>query len=81
MIIREFKTEPVLINLAKRYKDWHTPGRPDSRKTRIGEPGSGREFLEFQRQTLPNAVHQSKRTSPHRHLRHERPGGQRDRSR
>jgi hypothetical protein len=62
MIIREFKTEPVLINLAKRYKDWHTPGRPDSRKTRIGEPGSGREFLEFHRSLLDeffawNATH------------------------
>src|SRR5256885_8317548 len=52
MIIREFKTESVLTKLAKRYKDWHTPGHAGSRKKPIGQPGSGREFLQFHRSLL-----------------------------
>jgi hypothetical protein len=62
MIIPEFKTEAVLRDIAKRYEDWHTPGGTGSRKNPIGQPGSGREFLQFHRSLLDdffawNAVH------------------------
>jgi hypothetical protein len=64
MIIRQFETDPVLKNILRRYRDWHTPGRPGSRKNPMGSPGSGREFLQFHRSLLDeffawNAVHRA----------------------
>ena len=62
MIISQFRTDAVLKNILKRYEEWHTPRSAGSRKIPMGQPGSGREFLQFHRSLLDeffawNAVH------------------------
>jgi len=65
MIISQFSSDPLLINIGKRYRAWHTLNGSDgfpSRQIPMGRPGSGREFLQFHRSLLDeffawNAVH------------------------
>jgi hypothetical protein len=65
MIISQFSSDPLLINIGKRYRAWHTINGSDgfpSRQIPMGRPGSGREFLQFHRSLLDeffawNTVH------------------------
>src|SRR6266516_1345934 len=70
MIISQFRTDPVLINIGKRYRAWHTLNGADgfpSRQIPMGKAGSGREFFQFHRTIMDeffawNAVHHAVET-------------------
>src|SRR5262245_4049397 len=40
------------------HTTWHmgTPGTPGARKQRMGDPGSGLDFLQFHREFMPRAL-------------------------